>query len=101
MENASDQQCQSKTLFSVNTYNQNKIQELRYFGTNVERAANIGGITVKMLEQQWGASHSSTVIKTGNIEQKKIVYIRGAYQLEFIFNSSTNLDHINLVVKGK
>nr|WP_238358027.1 YjgB family protein [Cohnella zeiphila] len=81
------------------SYKQNKIQEMRYFGTNVEREANIGGITVKMLVQQWGAPHSSTVFKTGSVEQKKIVYIRGAYQLEFIFNSSTNLDHINLVKK--
>lgn len=82
------------------SYKGNKIQEMRYFGTNVEREANIGGITVKMLVQQWGAPHSSTVFKTGSIEQKKIVYIRGAYQLEFIFNSSTNLDHINLVYKA-
>ncbi|MEK0312325.1 YjgB family protein [Cohnella sp. 56] len=82
------------------SYKQNKIREMRYFGTNVERQANIGGITVKMLVQQWGAPHSSTVFKNGSVNQKKIVYIRGAYQLEFIFNSSTDLDHINLVSKA-
>jgi hypothetical protein len=81
------------------SYKLNKIREMRYFGTNVERESNIGGITVKMLVQQWGAPHSSTVFKNGKITQKKIIYIRGSYQLEFIFNSSTDLDHINLVNK--
>jgi hypothetical protein len=82
------------------SYKLNKIREMRYFGTNVERQSNIGGITVQMLVQQWGAPHSSTVFKSGKITQKKIVYIRGAYQLEFIFNNNTNLDHINLTQKS-
>jgi hypothetical protein len=81
------------------SYKLNKIREMRYFGTNVERDSNIGGITVKMLVQEWGAPHSSTVFKSGKITQKKIIYIRGAYQLEFIFNNNTNLDHINLTHK--
>jgi hypothetical protein len=78
------------------SYKLNKIREMRYFGTNVERESNIGGITVKMLVQEWGAPHSSTVFKSGKVTQNKKIYIRGAYQLEFIFNNNMNLDHINL-----
>lgn len=81
------------------SYKLNKIREMRYFGTNVERDDNIGGITVKMLVQQWGAPKSSTVFKSGKTTQKKIIYIRGDYQLEFIFNNNTDLDHINLTSK--
>ncbi|RED59262.1 YjgB family protein [Cohnella lupini] len=78
------------------SYKLNKIREMRYFGTNVERQTNIGGITLKMLVQQWGAPKSSTLFSTGKIKQKKVVYIRGDYKLEFIFNDNTHLDHINL-----
>ncbi|MWV42148.1 DUF4309 domain-containing protein [Paenibacillus sp. HJL G12] len=81
------------------SYNQNKIQEMRYFGTNVERQTNIGGITMKMLKQNWFAPNSTTTFKNGKSTQTKLTYIRGDYKLEFIFNSSTNLDHINLLAK--
>lgn len=81
------------------SYKLNKIREMRYFGTNVERQTNIGGITMKMLKQNWFAPDATTTFKTGKIKQTKLTYNRGEYKLEFIFNSSTELDHINLLNK--
>ncbi|SFS65889.1 YjgB family protein [Paenibacillus sp. BC26] len=78
-------------------YKLNKIREIRYFGTNIERETNIGGITKRMLIGAWGAPAGSVKIRNGSLVQQKITYIRGAYKLAFIFNSSTNLDHINLL----
>lgn len=80
-------------------YQSNKIHEMRYFGTNVERQTNIGGITMKMLKQNWYAPSSTTTFKNGKSTQTKLTYIRGNYKLEFVFNSSTDLDHINLLAK--
>ncbi|OXS59133.1 hypothetical protein B1A99_10880 [Cohnella sp. CIP 111063] len=81
------------------SYKLNKIREIRYFGTNVERQTNIGGITLKMLVRQWGLPNSSKTIKNGKLVQKKVVYHRGDYALSFIFNDDTHLDHINLTAK--
>ncbi|NBD24839.1 YjgB family protein [Paenibacillus glycinis] len=78
-------------------YKLNKIREMRYFGTNVERQTNIGGITKRMLFKQWGAPSRSNIIRNGSLVQQKITYNRGKYKLAFIFNSSTQLDHINLL----
>ncbi|GGA30146.1 YjgB family protein [Paenibacillus physcomitrellae] len=80
-------------------YKLGKIREIRYFGTNVERQTNIGGITIAMVKKNWYAPSSVSTIKTGKITQTKLTYVRGAYKLEFIFNSSTDLDHINLTKK--
>ncbi|ACX64607.1 YjgB family protein [Paenibacillus sp. Y412MC10] len=81
------------------SYKLNKIREMRYFGTNVERQTNIGGITMKMLKKNWFAPDATTTFKNGKTKQTKLTYHRGAYKLEFIFNSSTDLDHINLLKK--
>ena len=81
------------------TYKSDKIREMRYFGTNVERQTNIGGITMNMVKQHWLAPNSTTTIKNGKTKQTKFTYIRGNYKVEFIFNSSTDLDHINLLTK--
>ncbi|REE91711.1 uncharacterized protein DUF4309 [Paenibacillus taihuensis] len=87
--------------YAIN-YKLNKIREMRYFGTNVERQTNLGGISVRMLVQHWGTPNESVLIKSGKLVQKKITYVRGKYQLEFIFNGTTGtgLDHINLVTKS-
>ncbi|WP_336786181.1 YjgB family protein [Paenibacillus sp. MMO-177] len=84
------------------SYKLGKIKEMRYFGTNVERQTNLGGISVKMLVQHWGTPYESVLIKSGKTVQKKITYVRGKYQLEFIFDgtSGTGLNHINLVNKS-
>ncbi|MGN7357172.1 YjgB family protein [Paenibacillus sp. SAF-054] len=81
------------------SYQANKIAEMRYFGTNVERQTNIGGITMKMVKQHWYAPTSTSTFKNGKSTQTKLTYNRGDYKLEFIFNSSTDLDHINLLQK--
>lgn len=81
-------------------YKLNKIREMRYFGTNVERETNIGGITLKMLKQHWYKPTSTTTIKNGKLVQQKVVYNRGDYVLSFIFNDATHLDHINLTAKA-
>ncbi|MFD0710512.1 YjgB family protein [Paenibacillus sp. GCM10027626] len=76
-----------------------RISEIRYFGTNVERQTNIGGITLSMLKKHWGAPNATTTIKNGKLVQKKVVYNRGDYVLSFIFNKDNDLDHINLTKK--
>lgn len=82
------------------SYNKsNKIQEMRYFGTNVERQTNIGGITISMVKKNWYAPSSVSKFKNGKETQTKLTYNRGDYKIEFIFNSSTDLDHINLLKK--
>ncbi|MCM3629764.1 YjgB family protein [Paenibacillus glycanilyticus] len=83
------------------SYKLGKIKEMRYFGTNVERDTNLGGITVQMLVQHWGTPNQSVVIKSGKTVQKKVTYVRGKYQLEFIFDGTNGkgLNHINLVNK--
>jgi hypothetical protein len=79
------------------SYKLDKIREMRYFGTNVERQTNIGGITMSMLKKNWYAPNTTSTIKNGKVKQTKMTYLRGDYKLEFIFNSSTELDHINLL----
>ncbi|MCH1639978.1 YjgB family protein [Paenibacillus timonensis] len=79
------------------SYAKGTIQEMRYFGTNVERQTNIGGITMKMLMQYWFAPDAASTIKNGKAKQTKLTYLRGDFKLEFVFNSSTDLDHINLL----
>ncbi|WP_246061869.1 YjgB family protein [Paenibacillus oralis] len=81
------------------SYKKDRIREIRYFGTNVERQTNIGGITLQMLVHNWGKPNASKTIKNGKLIQKKIVYNRGDYALSFIFNDNAHLDHINLTVK--
>lgn len=73
------------------------LKEIRYFGTNVERQTNIGGMTISMLWKNWSKPTSSTTIKNGKAKQIKVVYKRGEYHLEFIFDTPTELSHINLV----
>lgn len=80
-------------------YKLNKIREMRYFGTNVERQTNIGGISLKMIVKQWGMPNAIQTIKSGKLVQKKVTYNRGKYVLAFIFNDNTHLDHINLTAK--
>ncbi|GGJ15651.1 YjgB family protein [Paenibacillus hunanensis] len=77
----------------------NVLDQMRYFGTNVERQTNIGGITMKLLREKWYAPSAVSKISKGKSEQTKVTYVRGSYKLEFIFNSSTDLDHINLLKK--
>lgn len=79
-----------------------KIDEIRYFGTNVEKETNIGGMTPSLLKKQLGAPDSvSTIPQT---KEKKYVYRTGDYELEFIVGHDPDLSqheltvlHINLI----
>ncbi|MCQ4085272.1 YjgB family protein [Saccharibacillus sp. JS10] len=73
------------------------LKEIRYFGTNVERQTNIGGMTIAMVKKNWYAPTSTSTIKNGNTTQTKLTYKRGNYKIEFIFNNSLDLSHINLL----
>ncbi|WP_054954820.1 YjgB family protein [Paenibacillus dakarensis] len=83
--------------YAISYNKSNKIQEMRYYGTNVERHTNIGGITMRLVKQNWYAPNSVSNFKNGKKTQTKLTYNRGEYKIEFIFNSSTDLDHINLL----
>lgn len=79
-----------------------KIDEIRYFGTNVEKETNIGGMTPSLLKKQLGQADSvSTIPQT---KEKKYVYRTGDYELEFIVGHDPDISqqkltvlHINLV----
>lgn len=79
-----------------------KIDEIRYFGTNVEKETNIGGMTPALLKKQLGSADSvSTIPQT---KEKKYVYRTGDYELEFIVGHDPDISqheltvlHINLI----
>ncbi|WP_035391517.1 YjgB family protein [Bacillus altitudinis] len=79
-----------------------KINEIRYFGTNVEKETNIGGMTPSLLKKQLGPADSvSTIPQT---KEKKYVYQTGDYELEFIVGHDPDISqhsltvlHINLI----
>jgi len=76
------------------------ISEIRYFGTNIERQTNLGSITEVNLKKQLGQPNFTKKIKNGNLVQTKYTYHAGAYDLEFIFDNATSLNHVNLVSKS-
>ncbi|MFD1884501.1 YjgB family protein [Paenibacillus wenxiniae] len=77
----------------------NVLKEIRYLGTQVERKQTIGSITMSVLKQTWYAPSATSTIMAGGQKQTKLTYNRGDYKLEFIYNSPTDLDHINLLKK--
>ncbi len=77
----------------------NVLKEIRYLGTQVERKQTIGSITMSVLKKTWYAPSSTSTITSGGKKQTKLTYNRGDYKLEFIYNSPTDLDHINLLKK--
>ncbi|WPP40961.1 YjgB family protein [Paenibacillus hunanensis] len=77
----------------------NVLKEIRYLGTQVERKQTIGSITMSVLKKTWYAPSSTSTMTTGGQKQTKLTYNRGDYKLEFIYNSPTDLDHINLLKK--
>ncbi|WP_322907843.1 YjgB family protein [Paenibacillus campi] len=80
------------------SYNKdNVLTEIRYLGTQVERKQTIGSMTMSVLKKTWYAPSSTSTIRAGGKKQTKLTYNRGDYKLEFIYNSPTDLDHINLL----
>lgn len=74
------------------------IKEARYFGTNVERQTNLGGITEPDLLEQIGEPDEKREIPdTG---ETNIVYFIGDYELQFILGEDGSADHVNLLKKS-
>lgn len=85
--------------YAMSYNSSNVLKEIRYLGTQVERKQTIGSITMSVLKQNWYAPASTSTITTGGHKQTKLTYNRGGYKLEFVYNSPTDLDHINLLRK--
>ncbi|MFS0902628.1 YjgB family protein [Priestia aryabhattai] len=81
-------------------YDQNNvINEIRYFGTNVERQTNLGSITQANLKKELGQPNFTSKVKGDGTTQTKYTYHAGAYDLEFIFDDAKTLNHVNLVAE--
>ncbi|WP_419883011.1 YjgB family protein [Peribacillus sp. B-H-3] len=71
-----------------------KIAEIRYFGTNVERQQNLGGITNKTLAKRLGrADRILTISKT---KEKDYIYKTGGYEIHFVVGKDHTVSHVNL-----
>lgn len=80
-------------------YDENDVmQEARYFGTNVERQTNLGGITKEDLMKEIGKPEEErTISATG---ETNIVYHVDDYELQFILGEDGTTDHVNLLKKS-
>lgn len=70
------------------------LEEARYFGTNVERQTNLGGITEKDLTEQLGKSADTRKIEATG--EKNVRYHIGDFELQFIIGKDGTPDHVNL-----
>jgi hypothetical protein len=68
--------------------------EARYFGTNVERQTNLGGITEEDLIEQLGKPADSRRIESTG--EKNIRYHLNDFELQFIIGKDGSVDHVNL-----
>lgn len=77
------------------SYHQNgRISEIRYFGTQVERQQNLGGISPAVLSEQIGSADK--ILTVPNTNEKDYVYITGDYELHFVIGDDQKVDHVNL-----
>lgn len=73
------------------------MQEARYYGTNVERQTNLGGITKEDLLKEIGEpAEERTISATG---ETNVIYYLGDYELQFILGEDGTADHVNLLKK--
>lgn len=80
-------------------YDENDVmQEVRYFGANVERQTNLGGITKEDLIKEIGKPEGERTISAAG--ETNIVYHVGDYELQFILGKDGTVDHINLLKKS-
>ncbi|QTD40090.1 YjgB family protein [Sporosarcina sp. Te-1] len=76
-------------------YNGNGVlEEARYFGTNVERQTNLGGITEKDLTEQLGKPDDARKIEATG--ETNVRYHMGDFELQFIIGKDGKPDHVNL-----
>lgn len=85
--------------YALSYNNSNVLKEIRYLGTDSQRTQLISTITMSVLKKNWYTPNSTMTINSGGKKQTKLTYNRGNYKLEFIYNSPTDLDHINLLKK--
>lgn len=71
------------------------LKEARYFGTNVERQTNLGGITEKDLKEQIGEPAETRVIES--TDETNDLYRVGAFEIQFILGEDGTVDHVNLL----
>ena len=70
------------------------ISEIRYFGTNIEREQNLGGINAEVLNEQLGSPDK--ILTVPNTNEINYVYKTGDYELHFIIDDSQTVNHVNL-----
>ncbi|WP_409296611.1 YjgB family protein [Peribacillus sp. SCS-26] len=77
------------------SYDKNNIvKEIRFFGTNVERGHNLGGITAAVLGRELGsADYIRSIPGTG---ETSYIYETGNYELQFVIGTDGTADHVNL-----
>lgn len=77
-------------------YDENDVmKEARYFGTNVERQTNLGGITRDDLLEHIGEPvEERDVPATG---ETNIIYHIADYELQFVMAEDGTTDHVNLL----
>lgn len=77
-------------------YDKNDVmEEARYFGTNVERQTNLGGITKKdLLEHVGEPAEERKIPATG---ETNLVYHTGDYELQFVLAKDGTTGHVNLL----
>lgn len=80
-------------------YDENDVmKEARYYGTNVERQTNLGGITKEDLLKEIGEpAEERTISATG---ETNVIYYLGDYELQFILGEDGTTDHVNLLKKS-
>lgn len=72
------------------------LTEARYFGTNVERQTNLGGITTEDLIEQLGEPDQKREISSTN--ETNFIYQVGEFELQFVMKKDGTVDHVNLKV---
>ncbi|WOV87516.1 DUF4309 domain-containing protein [Sporosarcina oncorhynchi] len=70
------------------------LKEARYFGTNVERQTNLGGITEEDLTEQLGQPDELRLIP--ETEEQNYSYRFGDFELQIIMGTDGKADHVNL-----
>lgn len=77
-------------------YDENAVmKEARYFGTNVERQTNLGGITREDLLEHLGEPlEERDIPSTG---ETNIIYRMADYELQFVMAEDGTTDHVNLL----
>lgn len=76
-------------------YNKNHtLREIRYFGTNVGRETNLGGITPQTLSNRIGSADLIRGVKGTN--EINYIYKIGEYELQFIVGEDNTVNHVNL-----